>query len=152
MIETGIAIGCLLAGIGIGYLLAIQSYKHENIRYTEMQKNFKALASDAIKGNSEDFLIIASEKFKTLSNETDLKLEGKKALIDQRLDSIGKTLNELSEKASILDKGLVSTLTLRFREYVESKLFVKRSDILWHLSNHRPVFHIDVINPTKSMQ
>ncbi|MBC8213648.1 MAG: DNA recombination protein RmuC [Candidatus Marinimicrobia bacterium] len=72
----------------------------------EMENAFKALASEALKGNSEEFLKIAGEKFKTLSDTTETQLTEKKKLIDQNLGEMSKTLENIRTQSTELKTSL----------------------------------------------
>jgi len=72
----------------------------------EMENAFKALASEALKGNSEEFLKIAGDKFRTLSDETETKLTEKKKLIDQNLGEMSKTLENIRTQSTELKTSL----------------------------------------------
>jgi len=72
----------------------------------EMENAFKALASEALKGNSEEFLKIAGEKFKSLSDNTETKLTEKKKLIDQNLGEMSKTLENIRTQSTELKTSL----------------------------------------------
>lgn len=101
--------------------------KEEIERFAEMEKKlgetFKALSMDALTKNSEEFIKLAEEKLKSQSVEGRKELQGKKELIDQSVESIGKTLVEMQKKIDDVGKGSleVSTLIKRHEE-VTSKL------------------------------
>ncbi len=72
----------------------------------DMENTFKALAGDAIKSNSEEFIKLANEKFKSVLDTTENKLDEKKKLIDQNLNEIHKTLMGLTEQSTQLNTRL----------------------------------------------
>ncbi len=73
----------------------------------EMENAFKALAGDVVKSNSEEFIKIANEKFKSVLDTTEEKLTEKKKLIDQNLGEMSKTLKGLSEQSTELNTRLL---------------------------------------------
>jgi len=95
-------------------------FDHEKTRLEEirasMENTFKAMAGDIAERNSRAFLERANEKFKSLAEDSEKKLDTKKELIDktlsgmnQHLDSIRKQSIEL--KTSI-DEGRQATHAL----------------------------------------
>ncbi|MBI4844172.1 MAG: DNA recombination protein RmuC [Nitrospirae bacterium] len=105
-----------------------QRYLKEEIeRFAEMEKKlgetFKALSMDALSKNSEEFIKLADEKLKSQSVEGRKELQSKKGLIDQSVDSIGKTLIEMQKKIDDVGKGSLEVSTLiKKHEEVTSKL------------------------------
>lgn len=95
-----------------------QKYLKEQIgRFEEMEtklgETFKALSLDALARNSdefkkygEEFIKLAEEKLKSQTVEGKKELEGKKGLIDQNIEAIGKTLAEVQKR--IEDVGRTS--------------------------------------------
>jgi len=95
-----------------------QKYLKEQIgRFEEMEtklgETFKALSLDALARNSdefkkygEEFIKLAEEKLKSQTVEGKKELEGKKGLIDQNIEVIGKTLAEVQKR--IEDVGRTS--------------------------------------------
>ncbi len=95
-----------------------QKYLKEQIgRFEEMEtklgETFKALSLDALARNSdefkkygEEFIKLAEEKLKSQTVEGKKELEGKKGLIDQNIEVIGKTLAEVQKR--IEDVGKIS--------------------------------------------
>src|SRR5512139_826779 len=87
-----------------------QKYLKEQIgRFEEMEtklgETFKALSLDALARNSdefkkygEEFIKLAEEKLKSQTVEGRKELEGKKGLIDQNIEAIGKTLAEVQKR------------------------------------------------------
>ena len=66
---------------------------------TGMESIFKSLASDIAKENRKDFLEIANEKFKAMSDQANENLNKKKELIDQNLGNMNKTLKSLHDQS-----------------------------------------------------
>lgn len=118
-----------------------ESQKHlqeEIERFKEMEsklsETFKSLSFDALAKNSEefkkyadDFIKLAEEKLKTQTIEGKKELDGKKELIDQNIEAIGKTLSEVQRR--IEDVGKTSgekftevTTLIKKHEEVTSKL------------------------------
>ncbi len=105
-----------------------QGYLKEEIeRFKEMEiklaETFKALSLDALSKNSAEFMKLAEEKLKSQSVEGKKELQGKKDLIDQSIEAIGKTLGEMQKKITDVDKGSSEIKTLiKQHEEVTSKL------------------------------
>lgn len=126
-----------------------ESQKHlreEIERFQEMEnklgETFKALSSDALSRNTDEFkkyadefIKLAEEKLKSQTIEGKKELESKKELIDQNIESIGKTLSEVQKKIEEVGKTSgekyteVATL-IKKHEEVTSKL----KDTTEHLS------------------
>ena len=131
MPEFTIILLSLTIGIIIGWSLKIwsqpigsQDFQKEIIRLTDekaraearleqldeikkgMESTFKSLASDIAKENRDDFLNIASEKFKNISKLADENLTKKKELIDQNLGDMKKTLKSLHDQSVKLTGNL----------------------------------------------
>ena len=71
-----------------------------------MELVFKSLASDIAKTNRQDFLNLAGEKFKDISNQANEHLNKKKELIDQNLGDMNKTLKSLHDQSVKLTGNL----------------------------------------------
>jgi len=125
-----------------------QKYLSEEIkRFEEMEsklrETFKALSLDALASNSsefkkyaDEFIKLAEEKLKSQTVEGKKELEGKKALIDQNIETIGKTLSEVQRKIEEVGKTSGEKITevaalIRKHEEVTSKL----KDTTEHLSH-----------------
>ncbi len=78
---------------------------------SEMENTFKALAGDVLKGNTDEFLKLAGEKFHALSEASDKNLDEKKKLIDQNLQEMGSTLKGLSSQTIKLSERLTEAKT-----------------------------------------
>ena len=144
MVEYIIIIISLVIGIMIGWMLKSKTQpkdmqgdinrliaekssaeaKLQNLEETKkgMESVFKSLASDIAKENSKDFLNIAGEKFKDISNQADENLIKKKELIDQKLGDIEKTQKSL-HNLSVEIKGNLKTSSIetqKLREILSS--------------------------------
>jgi DNA recombination protein RmuC len=64
-----------------------------------MESVFKTLAADIAKENRKDFLHLAGEKFKDLSEKADKNLDQKRELIDQNLFDMKKTIKSLHDQS-----------------------------------------------------
>jgi len=108
--DIVIIIITLLIGIAIGYALSNKSNKSKDQELSqikkEMENTFKAIASDVNKSNTEDFLKLANDKFKNLSDESDTNLEQKKELIDQNLKEMSKKLDSIQKQSTELNANL----------------------------------------------
>jgi DNA recombination protein RmuC len=72
----------------------------------EMENSFKALASDIAKGNSDEFLKMAEEKFKSLKESSESDLNEKKKLIDQNLENMGQKLDSITRQSTEIKTSL----------------------------------------------
>ena len=72
----------------------------------EIKHIFNSLASDISKKNTEDFLKIASDKFQSLSTDSNKSLDEKKKLIDTNLDKMNKRLDRISEQSVRLSTNI----------------------------------------------
>jgi DNA recombination protein RmuC len=100
----------------------------------KLAETFKALSLDALARNSdefkkytEEFMKLAEEKLKSQTTEGKQELEGKKQLIDQNIEAIGRTLSEVQKR--IEDVGRTSgekfsevSMLMKKHEEVTSKL------------------------------
>ena len=73
---------------------------------SEMETTFKALASDIVKGNSEEFLKMAGDKFNSLKESSEKHLDEKKKLIDQNLEGMNLKLENISKQSTELKTSL----------------------------------------------
>ncbi|MAJ44999.1 MAG: recombinase RmuC [Candidatus Marinimicrobia bacterium] len=71
-----------------------------------MGDTFKALASDIAKGNSEEFLKMAGDKFNSLKESSEKQLDEKKKLIDQNLEGMNLKLENISKQSTELKISL----------------------------------------------
>lgn len=97
-------------------------------------ETFKALSLDALAKNSDEFkkyadefIKLAEEKLKAQTVEGKKELEGKKGLIDQNIEAIGKTLSEVQRKIEEVGKVSGEKITqvatlIQKHEEVTSKL------------------------------
>ncbi|KAF0145743.1 MAG: hypothetical protein FD156_718 [Nitrospirae bacterium] len=92
-------------------------------KYEEAEKNLLTIETwltdklgsislDALSKNSAEFLKLAEEKLKSQTVEGKKELEGKKDLIDKSVETIAKTLTEMQQKLSEVEKGSVKISTL----------------------------------------
>ncbi len=72
----------------------------------EMENTFKAFAGEALKNSSDQFLKMAGEKFKSLTEKADQHLTEKKKLIDQNLSEMDKKLKGIAEQSIELKGNL----------------------------------------------
>ncbi|MFQ6610609.1 MAG: DNA recombination protein RmuC [Fidelibacterota bacterium] len=77
----------------------------------EMENAFKSLADDVVKSNSEEFIKLANEKFKSVLDANEERLTEKKKLIDQNLGEMSKTLKGISEQSTELNTRLQENRT-----------------------------------------
>jgi DNA recombination protein RmuC len=98
----------------------------ENMR-NELSETFKSISFEALSQNSAEFLKIAEKTLQTQTIEGKKELDGKKELIDQNIDAIGKTLSEVQRR--IEDVGKISgekfaevTTLIKKHEEVTSRL------------------------------
>lgn len=100
----------------------------------KMGETFKSLSLDALAKNSDEFkkyadefIKLAEEKLKSQTVEGKKELEGKKGLIDQNIEAIGKTLSEVQRKIEEVGKASGEKITqvatlIQKHEEVTSKL------------------------------
>lgn len=77
----------------------------------KLSETFKALSLDALTKNTDEFkkyadefIKLAEEKLKSQTVEGQRELEGKKQLIDQNIETIGKTLSEVQKRIEEVGK------------------------------------------------
>ncbi|MDA8214744.1 MAG: DNA recombination protein RmuC [Nitrospiraceae bacterium] len=100
----------------------------------KLSETFKALSLDALAKNSDEFkkyadefIKLAEEKLKSQTVEGKRELDGKKELIDQNIETIGKTLSEVQRKIEEVgktnsEKFTEVTTLVKKHEEVTSKL------------------------------
>ncbi|NCO83068.1 MAG: DNA recombination protein RmuC [Nitrospirae bacterium CG_4_10_14_3_um_filter_44_29] len=92
-------------------------------KYQEAEKNLRTIETwitdklgsislDALSKNSAEFLKLAEEKLKSQTVEGEKELEGKKYLIDKSVETIAKTLSEMQQKLTEVEKSSVKISTL----------------------------------------
>ena len=86
-----------------------------------MEKTFESLSYAALKESTSEFLKLAKETLSTQTEAGEAKLDEKKKLIDARLETMGKNLDNLLKETVKLKTGLTSsqTETNRLRETTE---------------------------------
>jgi DNA recombination protein RmuC len=70
----------------------------------QLENAFKALASDALEGSSQQFLKLAEQRWQTTREEAAGELEKRKASIETLLAPLGQTLKNLDEKTGAMEK------------------------------------------------
>ena len=96
---------------------------------TEMETAFKALAGDIAKSNSESFLKLANDRFKSLMETSEKDLDNKKKLIDKSLSGMNEKLEFIHQQSTELKTSIdtsrkttevLSENTARLREILSS--------------------------------
>jgi DNA recombination protein RmuC len=70
----------------------------------QLEDAFKALASDALEGSSQQFLKLAEQRWQTTREEAAGELEKRKAAIETLLEPLKLTLKNLDEKTGAMEK------------------------------------------------
>ncbi len=70
----------------------------------QLEDSFKALASDALEGSSQQFLKLAEQRWETTREEASGELEKRKAAIENLLQPLELTLKSLDEKTGVMEK------------------------------------------------
>jgi DNA recombination protein RmuC len=70
----------------------------------QLEDTFKALASDALAGSSQQFLKLAEQRWQTTREEAAGELEKRKAAIETLLTPLKQTLKNLDEKTGAMEK------------------------------------------------
>jgi DNA recombination protein RmuC len=70
----------------------------------QLEDTFKALASDALEGSSQQFLKLAEQRWQTTREEAAGELEKRKAAIETLLEPLKLTLKNLDEKTGVMEK------------------------------------------------
>lgn len=70
----------------------------------QLENAFKALASDALEGSSQQFLKLAEQRWETTREEASGELEKRKAAIETLLEPLKLTLKSLDEKTGAMEK------------------------------------------------
>jgi len=77
--------------------VARQSDQQIQQMLASLRETFAALSRDALSANTDDFLKLAKDKLEQQSAQADQTLEGKKRLIDARLEEMGAKLTALNQ-------------------------------------------------------
>ena len=148
---TTTIIGFLVLGLIIGGIVAwvIASSREKQLRaaaeakYLEAEKNlktieqqlsdkFSTLSLEALSKNSEQFLKLAKQTLNSQTVDGKKELDSKKELIDQSIETIGKTLTNMERKLADVEKGSIKISTLvEHHAGITSKL----QDTTEHLKN-----------------
>ena len=70
----------------------------------QLEDAFKALASDALEGSTQQFLKLAEQRWETTREEAAGELEKRKAAIETLLEPLKMTLRNLDEKTGVMEK------------------------------------------------
>ena len=70
----------------------------------QLEDAFKALASDALEGSSQQFLKLAEQRWRTTREEAAGELEKRKAAIETLLEPLKLTLKNLDDKTGAMEK------------------------------------------------
>ena len=70
----------------------------------QLEDSFKALASDALEGSSQQFLKLAEQRWQTTREEAAGELEKRKAAIETLLAPLKQTLKNLDDKTGAMEK------------------------------------------------
>ncbi len=120
---VGLGVGCIATAIIYSQKLKSMAALQEARKGDQegMEKAFESLSYAALKESTSEFLKLAKE---TLSSQTDAgeaKLDEKKKLIDARLETMGKNLDDLLKETVKLKTGLTTSQaeTSKLRETTE---------------------------------
>lgn len=115
---VGLALGVLLVLIVAGLrrrdetltaqrlLEAAEKEKSEELAtiVEQLKTEFAALSRTALSGNTDDFLKLAKTRFDQQAVEAEKSLEGKKRLIDARLEEMGTKLTNLNSLIQVVER------------------------------------------------
>lgn len=117
----------MLAGVLIGWLIASRRASRLNDEMeTRLRTVFDSLSLEALRRNSTDFIRLAEETLKARTVEGSKELEAKKDLIDRSLLELEKSLADVREKLSGVEKNNAEV----------SVLFKHHSEITTRLSDN----------------
>lgn len=97
LVAAGIAfvVGVMVAGVAY-WLLQRRKAAEMSALVQELRTVFSAISREALSANADDFLKLAKPLFEQQTALGDLTLEGKKKLIDARLEEMGTKLGALN--------------------------------------------------------
>ena len=120
---AGVAVGCIVTALvyhqKLKSLEAIEDARKGD--QEDLEKTFESLSYAALKASTSEFLKLAKETLSTQTEAGEAKLDEKKKLIDARLETMGKNLDDLLKETVKLKTGLTSSQaeTNRLRETTE---------------------------------
>ena len=120
---AGVAVGCIVTALvyhqKLKSLEAIEDARKGD--QEDLEKTFESLSYAALKESTSEFLKLAKETLSTQTEAGEAKLDEKKKLIDARLETMGKNLDNLLKETVKLKTGLTSSQaeTNRLRETTE---------------------------------
>lgn len=72
-------------------------------------EQFKALAADALKANSEQFMLVAEERLKRSQQASSAELAQREAAVKQLVEPLSKTLEQVKAELSAAERARVAT-------------------------------------------
>jgi DNA recombination protein RmuC len=106
-ILTVFGVVVLGAGLAIGYALAATryaAYKAKAEAGTDLETTFKALAGDALKGNNQAFLELATQNLSRFQAEAKGELDKKQQAFAELIKPISETLKKTDEQIREIEK------------------------------------------------
>lgn len=97
-VSVSVVLGAFAAGVvfGIFASLLLRKVLSKDITKT-VRDSFAAVAIDTMSKSSEQLVKLAEQKFSAQTERHVTELEGKKQLIDSKLEEVGKRLQEISD-------------------------------------------------------
>lgn len=95
------------AGLAVGYALAATryaAYKAKAEAGTDLENTFKALAGDALKGNNQAFLELATQNLSRYQSEARSELDKKQQAFAELIKPINETLKKTEEQIREIEK------------------------------------------------
>ena len=95
------------AGLAVGYALAATryaSYKAKAEAGTDLENTFKALAGDALKGNNQAFLDLATQNLGRFQSEAKGELDKKQQAFAELIKPINEALKKTEEQIREIEK------------------------------------------------
>ncbi|HEX7965003.1 MAG TPA: DNA recombination protein RmuC [Gammaproteobacteria bacterium] len=102
-----IGVVVLGAGLAVGYAIAATryaAYKAKAEAGTDLETTFKALASDALKGNNQAFLELANQNLSRYQAEARGELDKKQQAFAELIKPINETLKKTEEQIREIEK------------------------------------------------
>ncbi len=140
MADALVIVLALVAGLAVGAWLGYLLAKREEAKAKDqLADTFKALATDALRGNSETFIGQATQAFTTVKTEAEGDLAQRQQAIEGLIKPLNEALQRYETQIANMVAGMVEHCDFREQETVQGETGRLRPDMIIQLPAGRQI-------------